>query len=92
MTYKRKEDYIVVKTYQEAEDLVMNYKGKSLAGKPVIVALNGLRFVSEQDIRQLPQVKSLLKKERAGLIKKMKINIAPYITENDWKEVVKSLK
>ncbi len=54
-------NYIVVKTFEEMETLIsVKNPPKELQGKIVIVAPGGLKFVSKEDISQLPQVKELL--------------------------------
>jgi hypothetical protein len=53
-------DYIVVKTHEETFALTRDYKGKDLQGKYVIVAPDGLEFISKEELMKLPAVLSAL--------------------------------
>ena len=53
-------DYIVVKDYKIAQELIKNYTGKSLKGKWIIIAPDGIKFVSKEEIKKLPQVKLII--------------------------------
>ena len=89
---KDKQDYIVVKTVEEAENLVLSGSPpQSLRGKWVIVAPNGLKFVSKEDIARLPQVKSLIskavekeKKRILNLDCMKEESLLPFIGDKKW--------
>lgn len=70
-TREIKNDYVVVKTMEEALALITHKAPKSLQGKYVIVAPNGLKFVSKEDIAKLPQVKALLTSEVEKTLKRI---------------------
>ena len=72
--HKMERDYIVVKDRKVAKDLVTKYKGKDLRGKWIIIAPNGLEFVSEEDIKRLPVIQKL-KQQHAKEIEEL----------NDWR-------
>lgn len=77
-----KKDYIVVKTVEEAESLVkIEPAPKSLRGKWIIIAPNGLKFVSKEDIEKLPQIKSLLSQAKEKAVEEYKQKVLEIIGE-----------
>lgn len=56
-------DFIVVESFEIAEGLIKHNGPKSLAGKYIIVAPQGLEFVDVEDLMKLPKLREALKKE-----------------------------
>jgi len=89
---REKKDYVVVNDFDTADNLIKNYKGKSLKRKWVIVAPAGLEEISLGDLLKLPQIKSAVEeakkegaREMGKKIKKLAIELAGDIYDgSDW--------